>query len=160
MRELKPDLIEEVTRYNLWLIPNLPMDAPLYRPRQRRQGWRSNLLADIKANGLRHPILVYGHSPKGKFNLQRWGDLRPDVEGVKKFDMYIAFGTNRFYCLQELGATTFPAIVSWNKGKTPPWEGKIITPEEFRDYAPEGRIVVQDHGFGYTVKTKPEEEFS
>lgn len=156
-RELKPDIIEDVERYNLWFIPQMPMDAPLVRPRQRGVRWRVRLLEDIRENGLRHPIVVYGHTPKGDFNIQRWGDPRP--EG-KKYDMYIAFGTNRYHCLQELGFETFPAILSWNKGRKPPFEGEQITPEEFRDYAPEGRIFVQEHGFGYKVKEFPEEEFS
>jgi hypothetical protein len=87
--------------------------------------------------------------------MARWGEWNKD----KKYDMYIAFGTNRYFCLKEIGAETFPAILSWNKGTKPPFEGEMITPEQFRDYAPEGRIYVQDHAFGYTVKETPEDEF-
>lgn len=87
--------------------------------------------------------------------MHRWG---AENEGRQKW-LYIAFGTNRYWALDQLGATTFPAILSMNKGKTPPWEATLISPEEFRNYAPPGRIYVDDHAFGYTLDVLPEEEF-
>ncbi len=53
-----------------------------------------------------------------------------------------------------------PVIISLNKEKLPPWEDAVqVSPEEFRNYAPPGRIFVQEHGFGWTVETLPEDEF-
>lgn len=155
MGELKPDIVLDVQRYDMWLIPHLPINLPLVRPRTEEDEWRVGLLESIRKEGLRHPIIVYGHSPKGQFNHAKWGEAN---EGRDK-RMYIAFGTNRYWALQQLGKETFPAILSWNKGDTPPFEGEIIPPEGFRDYAPEGRVFVQEHGFGYKVKEMPEDEF-
>ena len=157
MGELKPDIVENVERYNLWLIPQMPMDMPLVRPRRGGVKWRVRMLDSIREEGLRHPILCYGHHPKGRFNLEKWGDA--NLEQTHK-DIYIAFGTNRYWCCKELGWDTFPAILSYNKGRTPPCEGEIITPQEFRNYAPAGRVFVQEHGFGYKLAEFPEEEFA
>ena len=126
----------------------------MVRPRERALPWRVGLLESIRKEGLRHPILVYGHSPKGRFNLDRW----PQDEGRDR-NMYVAFGTNRYWALKKLGWTHMPVILSY-KGK-PPFDGaRLITPHEFKSYAPEGRIFVQDHAFGWTLDTLPEEEFS
>lgn len=152
---MKPDLLDEVSRYDLWLIPEMPMDAPLRRPRDRKLKWRTRLQDSIAEEGLRHPILVYGHEPKGAFNMHRWGEHN---EGRQKW-LYIAFGTNRYWALEQLGWETFPAILSLNKGRKPPWEGRKITPQEFKELSPPGRVYVQEHGFGWELATLPEEEF-
>lgn len=133
------------------------MDLPLRRPRERRLTWREGLLESIREEGLRHPVLIYGHSPKGKFNMARWGEANKG----RSPDMYIAFGTNRYWALEQLGHTTMPAIISLNKGTFPKWEPyERIAPQDFKKYAPPGRVYVTDHGFGWTLETKPEDEFS
>lgn len=145
----------DVQRYDLWLIPDFPIDVPFVRPRTEAHEWRVGLLESIRKEGLRHPVVIYGHFPKGQFN-PKWDEYN---EG-RDSRMYIAFGTNRYWAMKQLDYTTFPAILSWNKGKTPPFEGATkITPDEFRDYAPAGRIFVQEHGFGYKVEETPEDEF-
>ena len=153
---MKPDIVLDVQRYNLWYIPHFPMDLPLRRPRDRKLKWRVRLLDSIREEGLRYPILIYGHNPKGSFNFSRWGE---DNEGRNR-NMYIAFGTNRYWALEQLGETTMPVIISLNKEKSPPWEGAVrVLPEEFRNYAPPGRVYVQEHAFGWTLETLPEDEF-
>jgi hypothetical protein len=153
---MKPDIIpSSVDRYNLWYIPHMPMHIPLVRPRERALPWRVGLLESIRDEGLRHPVLVYGHSPKGAFNMKRWGHAQ---EG-RDPNMYIAFGTNRYWALEQLGRETFPAVLSWNVGSKPPFEGWIISPKEFKKMAPPGRVWVQEHAFGWTLETLPEEEF-
>ncbi len=156
---MKPDIIEDVDRYALWFCPAFPIGLPMRRPRERALPWRQNLLESVRKEGLRYPVLVYGHSPKGSFNMARWGHAQ---EGRDE-RMYIAFGTNRYYCLEKLGADTFPAILSWNKGDTPPPETSaefVISPWEFREYAPPGRVIVQRHGFGWQLAQIPEDEFA
>lgn len=155
--ELKPDDVQLVERYDLWYVPHLPMDVPLRRPRDRKLKWRTRLLESIREEGLRHPILVYGHSPKGAFNMHRWGASN---EGRAKW-LYVAIGTNRYWCLDQLGHETMPAILSMNKGKKPPWEGELITPQDFRSYAPpDCRVWVREHGFGWQLGLLPEDEFA
>jgi len=155
---MKPDIVLDVDRYNLWYIPHFPMDLPLRRPRDRKLKWRVRLLESIQEEGLRYPILIYGHSPKGAFNMHRWGDAN---EG-RNPSMYIAFGTNRYWALEQLGWTHMPVIISLNKGRKPSrnWgESTLVRPQDFHNYAPPGRIFVQEHGFGWTLKEKPEDEF-
>ena len=151
---MKPDIIEEVSRYNLWYIPDFPIDLPMVRPRDRALPWRVNLLQSVREEGLRYPILIYGHSPKGKFNMARWGHAQ---EG-RDTSMYIAFGTNRYWCLKQIGAETMPVIISLNKGEVPK-SGTLVPPHKFKAYAPPGRVFVQDHAFGWTLETLPEQEF-
>jgi hypothetical protein len=151
---LKPDIVLDVQRYDLWFIPSLPIDVPFVRPRTEAHEWRVNLLESIRQEGLRYPIVVYGHFPKGNFN-PKWAEANKGRDPR----MYIAFGTNRYWALKQLEADSFPAILSWNKGKTPPFDGEKISPHEFRNYAPAGRIFVQEHGFGYKVEAFPEDEF-
>lgn len=156
MGDRKPDIIEQVTRYNLWLVPHFPLDLPMRRPRSQRHAWREGLLDSIRKEGLRHPLLIYGHHPKGDFNVGRWGKYN---EG-RDPSMYIAFGTNRYWACEQLGWTTAPAIISLDKTKTPPWpDSKLIAPEEFKQYAPPGRVFVQNHAFGWKPYQMPEEEF-
>lgn len=155
---MKPDLIERLTRYHLWYVPSFPIDLPMVRPRERALPWRQGLLQSIREEGLRHPILVYAHHPKGAFNMHRWGKFQ---EGRDR-SMYIAFGTNRYWALEKLGCETFPAIVSLNLGHLPPktWGGATqIKPIDFKKYAPPGRVYVTDHAFGWELETPPEEEF-
>lgn len=155
-RILKPDNVENVQRYDLWMIPEFPVNVPLVRPRSESDQWRINLLESIRKEGMRHPIIVFGHSPKGEFNMDKWGDAQ---EG-RDPRMYIAYGTNRYWAIQQLGWETFPAIMSWNKGTPPPFEGEIIQPGQFKQYSPPGsRVFVQDHAFGWSVKLLPEDEF-
>ena len=155
---LKPDLIEEISRYHLWYVPHFPITLPMVRPRERALPWRQGLLESIREEGLRHPVLIYGHSPKGAFNFARWGEAN---EGRDK-NMYIAFGTNRYWAIEQLGWDTFPAIISLNKGTLPPisWGKRWhVQPSRFKEFAPPGRVWVTDHSFGWTLAQKPEEEF-
>lgn len=152
----KPDIVQEVSRYHLWLIPEFPVDVAMVRPRERALPWRIGLLESIRDEGLRHPILIYGHSPKGTFNHARWGEANKERDQR----MYIAFGTNRYWAIKQLGWDTFPAILSWNQGSKPPFEGKRIAPAEFKQYAPAGRVFVQEHGFGWKPYQMPEQEFA
>jgi hypothetical protein len=155
---MKPDLIEEVTRYHLWYVPHFPISLPMVRPRERALPWRKGLLDSIRDEGLRHPILVYGHSPKGAFNFARWGCY----QGKRDTSMYVAFGTNRYWALCQLDADYAPVIISLNKGTQPrkEWgEAQLVLPSEFKKYAPPGRVWVTDHSFGWELSTLPEEEF-
>lgn len=155
---LKPDLIEKVERYHLWYIPYFPIDLPMVRPRERALPWRKGLLESIRTEGMKHPILVYGHSPKGAFNFARWGHAQ---EG-RDHNMYIAFGTNRYWALKQLDRQTMEVIISLNKGTlpSPEWGPAYhVQPRQFKEFAPPGRVWVTDHSFGWTLRVKPEEEF-
>lgn len=128
----------------------------MVRPRERALPWRVGLLESIREEGLRHPVLIYGHSPKGAFNHARWGHAQ---EG-RDPSMYIAFGTNRYWAIKQLGWDAFPAIISLNKGTLPTWaDSKEVLPSEFKSFAPEGRVFVQEHGFGWKPYVMPEDEF-
>lgn len=154
----KPDIVEDVERYHLWYIPHMPIDVPMVRPRERALPWRVGLLESIRNEGMKHPILVYGHSPKGAFNMARWGHAQ---EG-RDPSMYIAFGTNRYWALKQLGKETMEVILSLNKGQFPPsdWGNYFrVPPYNFKLFAPEGRVFVQEHGFGWKPNVMPEEEF-
>jgi hypothetical protein len=158
IRVLKPDIVLDVERYNLWYLPHFPMELPLRRPRDRALKWRQQLLESIRDEGLRHPVLVYGHSPKGAFNMTRWGYANEDRDP----SMYIAFGTNRYWALEKLGWTKMPVILSLNKGvlPDPAWGAATrIRPHDFHNFAPPGRIFVQEHAFGWELRTLPEDEF-
>ena len=154
----KPDIVLDVERYNLWYLPHFPMDLPLRRPRDRKLKWRVRLLESIRDEGVRHPVLIYGHSPKGTFNMHRWGE---DNVG-RDTSMYVACGTNRYWAMEQLGWTKMPVIMSMNKGKRPhkDWgDSTMISPQDFHNYAPPGRIFVQEHAFGWGLDTPPEDEF-
>lgn len=128
----------------------------MVRPRERALPWRKGLLESIEKEGLRHPVLIYGHTPKGQFNMAKWGEFQKGRDQ----SMYIAFGTNRYWAIKQLGWETFPAIISLNKGVLPPWEEAVlVSPYHFGNYAPEGRVFVQEHGFGWKPDVFPEEEF-
>ena len=74
--------------------------------------------------------------------------------------MYVAFGTNRYWCLEQLGWKDMPAIISLNKGVEPPWPDSVeVKPQEFKQYAPPGQVWVTDHSFGWQLETPPEDEF-
>jgi hypothetical protein len=76
--------------------------------------------------------------------------------------MYVAFGTNRYWALEQLGSKVAPAIISLNKGTIPhPEWGHAyhVPPSQFKKFAPPGRVWVTDHSFGWTLAVKPEEEF-
>lgn len=134
------------------------MDEPWVRYREIPDSWQSNLLESIREEGLRWPLTVYGHSPKGPINKQY--DV-PQNAGRNR-DRYVFIGTNRYWCLKELGWDTFPAIVSLNKGKEPPWDSWKITPEEYPQYCPDDcyRIWVREHAFGYKPLTMGQDEFA
>lgn len=115
---------------------------------------------DIRDNGLRCPIIVFGHSPKGPVNPA----YRCEFNRNRDESMYVMIGTNRYWCLLDLGWEVFPAIVSLNKGEEPPKEwGEVwkVDPVDFPKYAPDDcyRIWVREHAFGYKPLEWPSVEF-
>lgn len=130
------------------------------RDRTDLASWRLNMRDDIRDNGLRWPILVFGHSPKGPINNQYITDFNRD----RDMKNYIMIGTNRYWCLWDLGWDVFPAIYSLNKGETPPkeWgESWKVSPSDFPKYSPDDcfRIWVREHAFGYKPLEWPSVEF-
>lgn len=130
------------------------------RDRRDSAPWRLQMRDDIRDNGLRWPIIVFGHSPKGKIIEKYITDFNRD----RSQDIYVMIGTNRYWCLWDLGVETFPAMYSLNKGETPPEEwGECwqVSPQDFPKYAPDDcyRIWVREHNFGYKPLTEPEVEF-
>lgn len=151
------DILPNIERYDLWVVPEFPMDRPWVRARDGSDSWRVRLLDNIRDEGLRYPLCVYGHSPKGpiidKYRCE-WNADRDD-------SMYVFIGTNRFWCLEELGYTTFPAVFSLNKGEVPEWDAYKILPDEFPQYAPDDcyRIWVREHAFGYKPLVMAEDAY-
>lgn len=114
------------------------------------------MLESIKSEGLRYPLVVFGHTPKAKICEHMITDANKD----RDFDYYVHAGTNRYWCLQQLGYETFPAVLSINTGSIPKWDGTKITPQEYIQYCPaNSEPYVQEHGFGYSLAVLPEEEF-
>lgn len=116
---------------------------------------------DIRDNGLRVPLVVFGHSPKGKVNPSYYHESNRDRDE----SFYVMIGTNRYWCLKDLGWDVCPAIVSLNKGEHPPeeWgEHWQVSPSDFPKYAPDDsyRIWVREHAFGYKPLRMPADEFT
>ena len=158
MSRCEKSLHEVVDRYDLWYIPEYPIDEPWVRTRDGADSWRINLLDNIRENGMRWPIVLYGHSPKGAI-IDKYRD---EFNAHKDERIYVMIGTNRWWCLKELGYKTFPAILSLNKGEQPKYSATKITPHEFAyQYAPldARRVWVQEHGYGYTPRVEAHDEF-
>lgn len=133
------------------------MDLPWVRPRELDHGWQQNLLESIRSEGLRYPLMVYGHSPKAQISPRyktAWNEGRNEA-------IYVHQGTNRYHCLDKLGFEVFPAVLSWNSGSKPPFEAEKLELREFKALLPKcEHIWVQEHGFGYKVEEFPETEFA
>lgn len=159
MSEQQPHDIQHVRRYNLYYTSEFPMAVPWFRGRDASEPWRCRLLESIREEGLRHPIIVFGHSPKGRI-IDKY---RCAENAGRDESIYISQGTNRYWCLRELGWKSFPAVYSWNKGLPPPFGGRLLEPEEFVDYCPDDtvRAWVREHNFGYKQPPTgtPEVEF-
>jgi hypothetical protein len=154
--------IQAVSRYELWYAPHFPIQLPWVRSRDAADSWRLNLLESIREEGLRHPITIHGHSPKGLPIEKYITDENRDTPR----DFIVRQGTNRLWCCRELGWETIPAIVSINKGSTLPEgvNGGIIPHEKFLEWVPGNavRVWVREHDFGYKQPEEylPENEFA
>lgn len=149
--------LAESNRFSLWVVPEFPIHLPWVRDRRPQTGeeWRFGLLEDIRDNGLKSHIGVYGHQPQGPISKKY--DVEWNSDRDRKY--VVRLGTNRLWCLMELGHKTFPAVVSINHGSKPPWDGYIIPACSLGKYFTDGTPWVANHAFGIVQATVPEEAY-
>jgi len=158
-----PDMadIQYSDRFALWVIPEFPIDLPWVRDRTPQPGeeWRYGLLEDIRKNGMKNHIAVYGHTPCGAISPKYKTSWNADRD--ERYQVRV--GTNRLWCLLELGHKTFPAVLSLNHGMAPEHrglEGHMIKNEDISKYMTDGQCWVSNHGFGLIQAVPPEKEYS
>lgn len=85
--------------YKLWYTKTMPLKRLLLKPAgaDNKPRWSMGFLEDIKANGLRNPIVIDGHT--------------------SLHDQFvITVGNNRHWAARQLAWETIPAVVSYPRG--------------------------------------------
>jgi hypothetical protein len=122
--------------YQLWLIPEFPLDRLKFTPLEDVEGETTRRVAlceDIERRGLLNPLIVWNHTPSG----QR-GSPRP---------YYLHFGYNKLWCLKRLGRTHARAFLTLDVGRAPefPCMG-CPSPRVMIDEFHEGTLVLGFNG--------------
>ena len=133
--------------YRLWYCPEFPL-AQLGGKLDKdieEMPWIMGLLDDIRRSGeLRNPVIVWNHHAHRLTGKQPMWLLRA--------------GSNRTWCVEQLGWLTLPAVVSTAPDERPanmPY--REIAPVEVQTYFQDGGMIwANDHGFGLQMAKKPE----
>lgn len=143
--------IQETVPYQLWYCPRFPIAKiggkldkdPAEIP------WIQGLYEDIKADPvLRNPVIIWNH------HANRLTGKQPE--------WLLRAGSNRIWCVEQLGWPLVPAIVSTAGDPLPfPCIGTPIAPREIESYFNDpGVIWANDAGFGLLAAARPEETYA
>lgn len=139
--------VAESVPFTLWYVPKFSVDIiggkldkdPADVP------WIMGLLADIREAGeIRNPITIWNHHPN---------------RGVKQPEWLLRAGSNRLWCVEQLGWDWVPAVVS-TASDVVILEGVEIKPRSVQALYPDGGIIwVNEHGFGLQLAKPPEKTY-
>ncbi len=110
--------------------------------------WLMGLLEDIRTEGrILNPLTIWNHHAN---------------RGKKQPAWLLRAGSNRMWCIEQLGWHWVPAIVSTLPGELPPGRAAHhILPRAVQGYYPDGgKIWVNEHGFGLLAAKAPEETYA
>lgn len=117
----------EDCNFDLFLVPEWPTDKIIGK-RVRDDGtyssderWIRRLIDSIEKHGIIDPLLAWNHVPSQR------------VVGQPPGTPNVVLGNNRIAVAQNLGIPHIPVVVSYQKGKKPPYEHRQITFEELHD---------------------------
>jgi hypothetical protein len=134
--------------YHLWYVPRFPVSSiggKLDKEIEERP-WLLGLLRDIERTGhLRNPLIIWNHHPNRLTGKQPEWLLRA--------------GSNRMWCVEQLGWKYVPAVVSTVGAEIPPSDGvrEVLEPKDVQPlFEDGGRIWVNEHGFGLQAAKAPE----
>lgn len=115
--------------YPLWFVPKFPLEILRYRDLASLDplgtNWRKALLEDIRARGLKCPMLVLNHQMMRNGAGQA---IFPDFAQVVPKPYHLRVGRNRRWALRELGWTEAPALVTGPL--RPEMDGELVTTAE------------------------------
>lgn len=135
--------------YGLWIVPQFPLrvlGGKLDKDVSAAP-WLLGLKDDIaKTRYLRNPVIVWNHHP---------------LRGKKQPYWLLRAGSNRLWCVEQLGWTHVPAVVSTATPEDAAWIDSIggdpVHPSMLEGYFPDGgNIWANEHGFGLLRAKKPE----
>jgi hypothetical protein len=136
---------DPATQYTVWYCPEFPLDRLRYRDLSKLDPigdtWRFPLRDDIKARGMRVPLLVWNHQ-----------SADPTLRMIFNKPYHLRVGRNRMWAIKDLGWTHAPAIVTGSCEF--PCE-QILTEEQLGAYWPDGHISVEPQGINVYNKTNP-----
>ncbi len=140
------DRVLERVPYRLWYCPEFPvyrLGGKLDKDPQQNP-WLQGLYDDLEESGaLRNPVIVWNHHENRKRGKQPSWLLRA--------------GSNRIWCVEQLGWATVPAVVSTESGNCPETRCTRIWPRQIEGHFTDGgKIWCNDVGFGLLAAKKPE----
>ena len=142
--------VKEKVPFLLMYVPEFPVDSIGGKLDKDPDGlpWIMGLLDDIRESGhLRNPLTIWNHHPN---------------RGVKQPRWLLRAGSNRMWCVEQLGWKTVPAVVSmsYDEIDQPYTYGKEIAPRDVQSYYTDGGIIwVNEHGFGLQLAKPPEKTY-
>lgn len=133
--------------YDLWYVPFFPVQQLGGRLDKDVEAnpWLLGLLEDIRSEGrLRNPVVVWNHHAHRLTGKQPAWMLRA--------------GSNRIWCVEQLGWEVVPAVVSTARGEFPPASSyRRIYPTSLDAQFPDGGVCwANEHGWGLLQAKKPE----
>ncbi len=142
------DRIQEKVPFTLWYVPKFSVDiigGKLDKDPEKTP-WIMGLLEDIRESGeLHNPMTIWNHHPN---------------RGVKQPEWLLRAGSNRMWCVEQLGWEWVPAVVSLAPGLVI-LEGVEIQPREVQAFYTDGGIIwVNEHGFGLQLAKPPEKTYA
>ncbi len=144
------DRVQETVPFHLWYVAEFPVatiGGKLDKDVQATP-WIMGLLADIRDTGyLRNPLIIWNHHPN---------------RGIKQPIWLLRAGSNRMWCVEQLGWKTVPAVVTTaSLGQLPPGvRGFEIKPRDMQSYFKDGGIIwANEHGFGLQLAKPPEKTY-
>ena len=142
------DRVDACVPYNLWWCPRFPVIkiGGLLDKDPDDKPWLQGLYDDIEEAGvIRNPIIIWNHH---------------SMRGGKQPEWLLRAGSNRMWCVEQLGWSTVPAVVSTVHNELPPADSRInytIYARDIESYFPDGgRIWANKHGFGLLRAKLPE----
>ena len=138
--------VAEEVDYNLFWCPRFPIcfiGGMLDKDPDEHE-WLQGLYDDILESGeLRNPIIIWNHHPE---------------RGRKQPLWLLRAGSNRMWCIEQLGWKYVPAVVSTRAPTVPPAnDASRIKPRQIESYFPDGgNIWCNEHGFGLLRAKSPE----
>jgi len=130
-------------QYPLYYVPAFPLALLRYRDLEEKDplghDWRSALMADIQARGLKCPLLVCNHQ-----SMRNAGGslLYPDLAMLLNKPWHLRVGRNRRWALEKLQAKTAPCIVTGHIDALDVEAELITTPERLLELWPDGHMSV------------------
>lgn len=133
--------IQRPIDYKLFAVPEFPLALLRNKPieairEQKFRDGRKLLLEDIRERGMLNPLIVWNHK-------------RPAHPQWKHYPLpwYLKLGLNRRWCLEELGYTHAPAIVTTD-GAAPPFDEwyRLETAGDILDWWRDGVFVAISQG--------------